>query len=963
MYSRLISTLAVAAIAGASLASAAVIRGRVTDNAGEPMVGASVSLLRPDSTLIEGVSASGRGGFSFKKVAKGRYIVRTDYIGYSSAFNNIQVKSDADTLRLPTIKLAESSIMLKEAVAIGIATPIKVMEDTIQYAANAYKTPPNAVVEDLLKRLPGVEVDQSGGITAQGQKVTKILLDGEEFFADDPTVATKNLPVEIVENAQVITRKSDLARLTGVDDGEDETVINLTVKKGMKRGWNGTVEAGYGTDDRWLGRFIFIGMHDKNQFTVTGNFNNCNTPGFGNRGGGRFRGGAGNSGITTTESLGFDFTLANNEKLRFGGNAFYAHSQKDYTSSRHRINLLHGVSNSTEDSESASLTKSDNISTNLRLLWEPDSFNTMEFRPYFSYFLNHDASSSYSQNLNGTDPISRSRNITSSKGHGYDLSGRLIYSHKFSSHRGRTFSVSANYALSDTREDETAWSRNAFWQRDSIYEDYQLIDTHSWSNSVDGRLTWVEPIGNVKNGNFLEFSYSMNYRWNNADKDVLHQPLSLKPIPDTEEFEQWQYDIWRDWDMSNRMTGVNAADLLLDPDNTNHFRNDYFTQSLRIGYRKVAAKYNLNAGLSVNPSMSRSVNLTNSDKTIPTRWVWNYAPFVRFRYRFSKQTSANIFYNGRSSQPSLTQLQPVADTSDPMNIVIGNPALDPSFTHNLMLRYQTNDPDKQQSIIVMGRASLTQNAIASKMTYNLETGGRITSYENVNGNWNANVMTMYSRPLRNKAFTVNNFLRGEAMQQVGFTDGRKNTGTTLGFSESFGFKYTPHNMEFEIRPRYTLKSTTNSIQNGTDRTVHTYGGTLNASYYAPFGLVLATDLNYGNSTGYSAGFDAESWMWNASISYMFLRDKSATVALKGYDLLQQNKSISRSETAQAITDSRANTLSRYFMLTFTYKFNTMKKNGRGGDDLPGADNFGPGRGGMPPMGPPPGGHGGGPGRF
>lgn len=946
-----IFSLLAAAVVGASIASAAVVRGKVTDTQGEPLPGASISLLKPDSTLVDGVSSTPNGNFTISKVGQGRYIVKADYIGFTTVCQNINVKSNADTLRLSTFKLAESSIVLKEAVAIGVATPIKVMEDTIQYAANAYKTQPNAAVEDLLKRLPGVEVDQSGGITAQGQKVTKILLDGEELFGDDPTVASKNLPVNIVEAAQVITRKSDLARLTGVDDGEEETVINLTVKKGMNRGWNGTIEAGYGTDNRWLGRFNVMGRHDKNQFMLFGNFNNCNQQGFGDMSGGRFRRFGGTNGINTTETVGGSFTLANNDKLRFGGDVLYAHSDRDSETTTHRLNLLAGTNNSTEDSETSSRDKSDNIRGNFRLLWEPDSFNTLEFRPRFSYFLNNTSRNSYSENMNGSTAVSRSRNISTSKGHGYDVSGRLIYNHKFDSHRGRSFSISANYSLSDTREDETVWSRNAFWMLDSIYEDYQLINNHTWNNNVDARVSWIEPIGDVKNGNFMEFSYSMNYRWNNADKNVLHDPFSQTPFKDDENYSDWQQDIWRDWWLSDRLTGLDRDKMLPDTLNSDKYRNDFFSQSIRVGYQKVSAKYNLNVGLSLNPSMSKSVHEGHAEKNMD-RWVWNFAPYLRFRYRHSKQTTINMFYNGRSSQPSLTQLQPVEDTSDPMNVVKGNDKLKPSFAHNLRLRYQTFNADNQQSIMVMAGGSFTQNAIADKTTFNLETGGRFTTYENVNGNWNLNAMSIFSRPLRNKLFSVNNFLRAEVSQSVGFSNGDKNTGTTVTFSESFGFKFIPDNMEFELRPRYTFRNTANTIQHGNDKTIHTYGASLNATYYAPFGLVLATDLNYGNSTGYSDGFDNESWMWNASISYQFLRDKSATISLKGYDLLRQQKNVSRTETAQAITDTRFNTLTRYFMITFAYKFNTQKT--KSDENLPGTDGFG---GGMRPMGPPPGGGG------
>ncbi len=371
-----------------------------------------------------------------------------------------------------------------------------------------------------------------------------------------------------------------------------------------------------------------------------------------------------------------------------------------------------------------------------------------------------------------------------------------------------------------------------------------------------------------------------------------------------------------------------------------------------MGYRKVHAKYNLNAGLSLNPSMSRSVNLTNPDKNIPTRNVLNYAPYLRFRYKFSKNTTANADYFGRSSQPSMSQLQPVVDTSDPMNIVVGNPGLAPSFNHRLRLRFQTFDPDCQQSIMVMGHASYTQDDIVSNVVYDRETGARQTRYANVDGNWEAALMNMFSRPLRNKAFTINNFLRLSYRNQVGYVDGLHNRSGNFSLSESFGIAFRPKDLELELRPRYTLSNITNAIQSGQNRTTHSYGGSLNATYYTPFGLVLATDLNYSANTGYSDGYDSDQWMWNASISYMFLRNKNATVALKGYDLLQQRKSIWRTETAQAITDSQYNTLTRYFMLTFTYKFTTF---GGGGENNPSVDTDFMRRG---PRGGGPGGHGG-----
>lgn len=264
------------------------IRGKVLDNDGEPVTGASIRLLSArDSSFVTGTVTDVDGTYSLPDVKAGRYLVQTRYLGYNDNYTQADVKK-AD-LQIEPIVLGSNTIMLGEVRVTGVKTPIKVMEDTIEYNADTYKTQPNAVVEDLLKRLPGVEVDSDGKITANGKEVTKILIDGKEFFSDDPKVASKNLPVNMIEKLQVVDRKSDLARLTGVDDGEDETVINLTVKPGMKNGYFGTIEGGYGTDSRYTGSFNVNRFWDDNQITLLGNFNNINELGFTDSNGGRFR--------------------------------------------------------------------------------------------------------------------------------------------------------------------------------------------------------------------------------------------------------------------------------------------------------------------------------------------------------------------------------------------------------------------------------------------------------------------------------------------------------------------------------------------------------------------------------------------------------------------------------------------------------------------------------------------------
>ncbi|MBD5225691.1 MAG: outer membrane beta-barrel protein [Bacteroidales bacterium] len=941
--SRRYSIMALAAVTAVT-AWAYNVSGVVTDYAtGDPMIDATVRLLQmKDSTFVKGAMTDDNGAFRMTDIKKGSYLLETTYIGYSKDYVNIDVKSNT---KLDTIRIAESAYMLKETTVIGVKTPIKVMQDTIEYNADSYKTQPNAVVEDLLKRLPGVEIDSDGKITANGKQVGKILFDGKEFFGDDPKVASKNIPANMIEKLQVVDRKSELARLTGVDDGEEETVINLTIKEGMKKGWQGTFQGGYGTDDRYLGSLYLTHLWGNNQLTFIGNANNTNDLGFTDGNGDRFRRFGGNRGINSTESFGVNFSLGKDERLRFGGNVNYNHSNRHTVTSRDR-QYLFADDSKLENSHTNSRDKGHNIRSDFRIEWKPDSFNTLDFRPAFSYNTNNSASSSY-DNMWGArldngqtvfdTPINNSLNWGSSHGNSVDASGRLIYNHNFASHRGRSFSIMGNYSFSNTREYENSLAYTYFSQRTTggsamteqefedmtqALDDYmeyvyeQQTDNRTWSNNVSGRVSWTEPLGNVANGNFLTVSYRIQYRWNNRDKIVdQRSPIEnpwLLPDPLNPDFASFVYGDWE-----------------FQPDISNQFRNNYMTQDIRVGFKKVNAKYTLETGLSVVPSMSKSINLINSAKNIPERWVWNYAPFLRFRYRMDKQSSINIDYNGRSSEPSMNQLQPVVDNSNPLNIVQGNPNLSPSFNHNLRTRLQKFWPESQRSVMVMLDASMTQNAIISKTTFDNQTGGRYTTYENVNGVWSAQLMNMFSQPFgHNKQWSFNNHIFINTNQQIGYNNGLRNRSTGIMLAESPAIAFRPENLELELRPNYRMSSTMNTLSGIATTTTHNYGGTFNGTWYAPLNIILATDLTYTATKGYMQGYDQKEWMWNASVSYQFLRNKAGVLMLKVYDLLQQKSNISRSVTANYIDDTRYNSLTRFFMITFTYKFQTFGKGHR-----------------------------------
>ena len=909
------------------------IAGKVSDTQGEPMPMATVRVLaQKDSTAVKGAITNDKGKYNITDLKKGNYILEASYVGYATEYRNINVSKN---LSSENFTLAENASVLKDVTVTGIKTPIKVMEDTVEFNADSYKTQPNAVVEDLLKRLPGVEVDSEGKITHNGKEIKKILVDGQEFFTDDPKVASKNLPVNMVEKLQVIDRKSDLARLTGVDDGEDETVINLSVKKGMNNGWFGNVEAGYGTDNRYKGSFIVNRFWNGNQISILGGLNNINESNFTDGASGRFRRFGGDNGITKSDAFGINFNVGNAEIFRVGGDVMYSH-RNSHTITQLSRQYLFNDSSSFYNSNKDARDISHNITANFRIKWDPDSFNTLEFRPNMSLNFSESESGEYSttnagyRNSDQVGPlVNENLNMQRSKGSSYEFGGRLIYTHRFKQRKGRSFSIYAQLRTSNVREYANTYSRIMYQllQDSTIYDQFE--DNHTWNNNFQSRVTWTEPIGDVKKGNYLEFAYQFQYRWNNADKlTYLRDPY----LP-TEELY-----------MLSRLPGDVLSDSL-----SNRFRNDYMNQDIRVGYKHVTSAINLNVGMSLVPQMSKSINLIDDQKTIPERWVWNFAPYLRFRYKMTKTRTLNAFYQGRSSQPSMNQLQPVADVSDPLNIVQGNPDLNPSFRHNFNLRFQDFDQDAQRSIMAMLNGSLEQNSIVSKTTFNQETGGRFTTYENVNGIWNLNAFTMISFPLRNKLWTINNHFGGNVNRGVGFNNGIRNNSYNIGIFESFGIAFRPDNLELELRPTYRLQYSTNSAQASGNRTIHSYGGRFTATYYAPFGLVVNTDLNYTANQGYGEGYNKNEWMWNASIAYQFLKDRSLTVSLSGHDLLQQRSNVQRTVNASYVQDAMYNSLTRYFMVSVSWKFNTF---GKGNEP---ADRNRPNWGGGGPMGPPPGG--------
>lgn len=941
-----LALMAAAAIAmPAATALAAIVKGRVVDGQHEVLPGTAAQLIAFPDTVRKGYVMTGeQGDFSFSGVTPGKYMLLLTMTGMDDIARNIEVPDSSATVDLGDVEMSENSITLSEAVVTAVRAAVVAKQDTIEFNAESFRTRQNSTVEDLLKKLPGVEVGSDGTITSGGKTIKKILVDGKEFFADDPKVASKNLPSNIVDKVQVVDRKSDAARLTGIDDGDDETVINLTVKKGMNNGWFGTIGGGYGTDKRYEGSLNLNYFNNGNQVTLIAGGNNINEAGFSDRGRGRFRDFGGNNGINSTQQFGINFNVGKDEKFRVGGNVFYTHSDRD---SRHRseTQYLFPDSVSLQNGDSRSRDKGHNVRADFRVQWNIDDNNTLEFRPRFS-FNNRNSELFDTTALRSGSAAGALVNTNQSRRHNrgtsYEAEGDLIFNHKFASRKGRSISFQARYSFSDTRQHATTWSDIEYLLRKEDSETlFRYLDTKEWSNFVEGRLTYTEPIGDPSRGNFLNFAYRASYRWNNGDRLTYNLPFA-------------------DRDITGALPDYSHAPDGAEQDNSlsNRFRNKFMTQELQIGYKRTAENYNIDAGVMFAPSFSQSEDLINPDRNIPRQWVWNVAPYARFRYKFSKTSALMLHYRARTSQPSLSAMQPVADVSDPLNIVIGNPDLKPTFTQSIGGHYNNFDAMSQRSIFAVVNASFALNSVVSRTVADPVTGGRTTTYSNANGTWNVFGMLMLNAPIQGSHWRYNVRFNGNYMNTPGYIDGRFNRSGNLGLSPSAGVTYSIDLAQFTLNPTYSFGMATNSLPDQKNRYTHSYGFDASAQVDLPFGLEISTDLSFSKTSGYSMGFNSSQWLWNAQLSYSTLRDKSLTFSVRAFDLLGQKKNISRSVSANMISDNQYNDLTRYVMFGVSWKFNTMSNRvqAREPSDMPPPPDGG--RGGRP-SGPPPGGHPGG----
>lgn len=897
-----------------------------------PIEQATVRLLNvKDSAMVRGMVSARNGSFTLKNVKKGSYLLHVTFIGYDPLYQPLQITGKKNPVNLGKLELSDGAIELGEAVVIGKAPEVTVRNDTVEYNADSYKVTEGSVLEDLLKKMPGVEVDSEGKITVNGKEIKKVMVDGKEFFSDDPKVASKNLPAKMIDKLQVLDKKSDMARMTGFDDGEEETVINLTVKPGMKQGWFGNAYGGYGSKDRYEGNAMVNRFVNNDQITFMGGANNTNNMGFsdlastmfsGMGGGGGRRGGFGaGSGITSSGNAGLNFSKEfKPDKLTLGGNTRYSHSDNDARSKSDRQNILPGDSSSYDNSEAMSRTKSDNFGVDFRLEWKPDTMTQLIFRPSFS--LSHSMNDNFSDATtldNERDTVNTNKSSNYSESNGYNLNASIDFSRKLNN-KGRVFSATLSGGNSDSYSDGMNRSDIVYFNQTDALKN-SIIDQRSrYDNkgfNYRAYVSWVEPIGH---NNFIQATYSISQQKQEALKNVYNQD-------------------------------ADGIYNVLDSAYSQSYRNNFISQRASLSFKSQRAKFNYTIGLNLDPSYSSSENFVG-DTTLSkiTRKVVNLSPMAQFNYMFDKRTNLRIMYNGRTSQPSMTQLQPVADISDPTNITIGNPDLNPRYTNNVFIRFQQFTPEKQRAFMIMANGSYIINDIVSYTSYNQETGVKTTTYKNVNGNYSGNVRMMLNTPLKNKKFSINSMTMASFANSNGYINEEKNTNRNLILSERGGIDFRSSYLDLGVNGNIRYNATSNSLQKENNQNTFNYGAGGYTTIYLPLNFKIESDVNWSTNSGYGDGFKQNEVLWNASASKSFLKNNQGTLRFKIYDILRQRSNISRSVTASYIQDSEYNTLGSYFMVHFIYRFSIFK-GGASASDVKTPGRSGRGRG---PMGPPPG---------
>ncbi len=932
-----------------------------------PVPQATVQLLSlPDSTMAVGNVTNNNGVFSLS-TRPGKYVLKVSFVGYHTQMKAVELTRQKPQLNVGTITLPSDAVMLSEAVVTAEAPQVYVAADTVGFNASAYRTPEGAMLEELVKKLPGAEVDDDGNVKINGKDIKKVMMNGKEFMGGDVKTALQNLPVDMVDKLKTYDKKSDLARITGIDDGEEETVLDLTVKKGMNTGIFGNLDVAGGTEDRYSARGMvnFFNQDKNQQLTLMGRANNVNDQGFHGGGGGpRWRR---NNGLTASKMLAMSFA-SETEKLELGGSARYNYRDNDNITTGYSENFLVGRPSTFSNSNSWGRSKNHSFNADFRLEWKPDTMTNILFRPRVSYSDSESSSRSQSATFNqdplnyvdnpndyldleklsqmdllGDDPlkdirVNTANNNSLSESNSLSANATLQVNRKLNS-KGRNLTFRGRFSYGDNESDSYNVSDTWYFLDPSRANDtirrYNTSPRNNYDYSL--QLTYSEPIAKAT---FLQFSYQFKYSYNENDRST--------------------YDLFEAsrlgghlWELGDPLPS-NYLDYK-DMNQSKYAEYKTYEHEAMVGLRVIREKYQLNGGLTFRPQDSELTYRGQGVDSVVHRSVFNIAPRVDFRYRFNKLSQLRVNYNGWSNQPSMENLLEIKDDSNPLNVTMGNPGLKPSFTHNMNANFNTYNAERQRGIFTFANASMTQNAISNKRTYIEETGGWESQPENINGNWNAGGGFGYNTALKNKKFTIGTFTNVNYRNQVGYAVVDKNTvkrtTTNLNLNERLNGTYRNNWFEFGVNGTFGYTQEKDKLDAANNQDIYTFSYGANTQITLPWKMTLTTNISNQARRGYTdESMNRDELIWNAQLSQSLFKG-AASLTFEMYDILKNQSNISRSLTANGRSVYTYNAINSYCMLHFTYRLSIfgskemrekMKNRGPGG--------FGPGRG----MGPGPG---------
>lgn len=857
----------------------------------------------------------------------GRATITFEYMGYKSKHFTFDIKRGAN--EYGELLVSEDNQMLDAVMVTGRANQMVIKKDTIEYNASSFKISDTDMLEELIKKLPGVEVDGEGNITANGKTITKIMIDGKEFFLDDPNLATKNIPAKIVDKLRVVERKSEQAQFTGIDDGDEETVLDLGIKAGMMKGWFGNVGGGAGNplvgggDMKYEGAAMIGRFTDKSQISIIANGNNTNNRGFSDVAGnmmGQMRGGGGGGwtgrGITTSWMGGINANKNfKKEDSDIQGNLMYSGRDRLIEETKDRMTMLSPERTLYNHESGYDKTYSDGVRFGGEFDYKLTEKSSFMIRPSFN--IGRGDFESFSEFNTRTNMDSTNKGYSKNYGdnNNHNIGTRLLWRQKFD-RPGRTMSLSINLNFSNNESDGFNYSRTDFF-KNNLIDSTAVVDQHFLSKSSTStyaaRLSYIEPLG--KNY-FVETAYRFTNKVTDSEKNTYSRDAG-------------------------------GAYSIFDPEYSTNYENTFFTQQAELNFMKQEEKYNISIGASVQPARTKSVG--RGQDTSYT--VTNFTPIARIDYRFSDSKQLRIRYRGRTSQPSINQLMPVNDNSDPLYRVEGNPDLKPEFTHSLSTNYQVNDRAKFSWFNMGLDMSYTQDDIVSKKYYTDE-GVQISTYENTGkAVYSINGRVMYNAPIGKSNFTINTFTRAGYNNGISYVREQKdfveNETKNLNIFQMLRLTYRNDWAEIIAGGSVNYRNAKYSVGSMEDVERWTNGINGSINFTIPGGINLKSDINHTFYKGFDEGYDEPVTVWNAEIAKTLFKN-AATLKFKIYDILKQSRNTSVTTSENYIQNVTNNTLGQYFMVTLTWRFGNFGNMGKGG--MRGGMR-GPGMGGGPMGGP------------